>query len=126
MNSNLAERAGRVLIAGVSWVVLCYLARPLLVVIAISFTTTSYLSFPPVGATLRWYANVLSDPTFIEAWRYYAPGETESAGGLADTLPLLIWLSAQETPAAKRSASLRRAAGASRNAKMPVRAKPLS
>src|SRR5215203_2888920 len=56
------------LIGGVSWVVLCYLALPLIVVIAISFTTTSYLSFPPVGATLRWYANVLGDPTFIEAF----------------------------------------------------------
>jgi putative spermidine/putrescine transport system permease protein len=68
MTSNLAERAGRMLIGSVSWVVLCYLALPLIVVIAISFTTTSYLSFPPVGATLHWYANVLGDPTFIEAF----------------------------------------------------------
>jgi putative spermidine/putrescine transport system permease protein len=65
MTSNGAERAGRALIAGLCWVILCYLALPLIVVVAISFTTTSYLSFPPVGLTLRWYWNVLGDPTFV-------------------------------------------------------------
>jgi putative spermidine/putrescine transport system permease protein len=68
MIGNLAERAGRALIAGVSWAILCYLALPLIVVVAISFTTTSYLRFPPVGATLRWYWNVVDDPTFVEAF----------------------------------------------------------
>jgi putative spermidine/putrescine transport system permease protein len=68
MPTNFAERAGRMLIAGISWVVLCYLSLPLIVVVAISFTTTSHLSFPPVGATLRWYGNVLGDPTFVEAF----------------------------------------------------------
>jgi putative spermidine/putrescine transport system permease protein len=68
MPHDLAERAGRILIAGFSWIILVYLALPLIVVIAISFTTTSYLSFPPVGFTLRWYWNVLGDPTFIEAF----------------------------------------------------------
>ena len=46
MTSNLADRAGRLLIGGVSWMVLCYLALPLFVVIAISFTTTAYLKLP--------------------------------------------------------------------------------
>ncbi len=68
MPTNVAERAGRILIAGLCWVMLCYLALPLIVVVAISFTTTSYLSFPPVGLTLRWYLNVLGDPSFVEAF----------------------------------------------------------
>ena len=66
MSSNLADRFGRVLIAGVSWIVMLYLALPLFVVIAISFTTTEYLKFPPEGLTLRWYWKVVSDPTFVE------------------------------------------------------------
>jgi putative spermidine/putrescine transport system permease protein len=37
-------------------------------VIAISFTTTEYLKFPPEGLTLRWYWKVVSDPTFVEAF----------------------------------------------------------
>jgi putative spermidine/putrescine transport system permease protein len=37
-------------------------------VIAISFTTTEYLKFPPQGLTLRWYWQVISDPTFVEAF----------------------------------------------------------
>ena len=68
MNSNLADRFGRLLIAGVSWIAILYLALPLLVVIAISFTTTEYLKFPPEGLTLRWYWNVVGDPTFVEAF----------------------------------------------------------
>ncbi|MBV9521983.1 MAG: ABC transporter permease [Alphaproteobacteria bacterium] len=63
-----AEQAGRGLIGLASWIVLVYLAVPLFVVIAISFTTTEYLSFPPRGLTLRWYWRVASDPTFIEAF----------------------------------------------------------
>jgi putative spermidine/putrescine transport system permease protein len=68
MNANLADRLGRIVIAAVSWIALLYLALPLLVVIAISFTATEYLTFPPQGLTLRWYWQVVSDPTFVEAF----------------------------------------------------------
>jgi putative spermidine/putrescine transport system permease protein len=68
MNHNLADRFGRLLIAGVSWIAMLYLALPLFVVIAISFTTTEYLKFPPEGLTMRWYWKVVSDPTFVEAF----------------------------------------------------------
>ena len=58
MSANLADRFGRLLIAGVSWIVMFYLALPLFVVIAISFTTTEYLKFRPRGlhcaGTGRW------------------------------------------------------------------------
>src|SRR6478735_164484 len=68
MKPNLADRFGRLLIAGTSWFAMLYLALPLFVVIAISFTTTEYLKFPPQGLTLRWYWQVISDPTFVEAF----------------------------------------------------------
>jgi putative spermidine/putrescine transport system permease protein len=85
MNDIIAERFGRIAIAATSWVILVYLALPLFVVIAISFTTTSYLSFPPVGFTLRWYWNVLGDPTFIEA--FVLSGELAAA---ATVIALLL------------------------------------
>src|SRR5215472_6887964 len=68
MSPNLADQFGRLLIAGVSWIAMLYLALPLFVVVAISFTTTEYLKFPPQGLTLRWYWQVVSDPTFVEAF----------------------------------------------------------
>src|SRR5215510_1222514 len=68
MNTGLADRLGRIFIAAVSWIAMLYLALPLLVVIAISFTATEYLKFPPQGLTLRWYWQVVSDPTFVEAF----------------------------------------------------------
>jgi putative spermidine/putrescine transport system permease protein len=68
MNAKITDRLGRLLIAAVSWSVVLYLALPLFVVIAISFTTTEYLKFPPQGWTLRWYRNVVGDATFIDAF----------------------------------------------------------
>jgi putative spermidine/putrescine transport system permease protein len=68
MPTKIAHRLGRLLIAGTSWIVIFYLALPLIVVIAISFTTTQYLKFPPQGFTLRWYWQVANDPTFVEAF----------------------------------------------------------
>ncbi|MCL4767862.1 MAG: ABC transporter permease [Hyphomicrobiaceae bacterium] len=68
MQQRIADRLGRLLIAGISWVVVAYLALPLIVVVAISFTTTEYLRFPPQGATFRWYWRFISDPTFVEAF----------------------------------------------------------
>ena len=68
MNPNLSDRFGRLLIGSISCAAMLYLALPLFVVIAISFTTTEYLKFPPDGLTLRWYWQVVSDPTFVEAF----------------------------------------------------------
>lgn len=84
MNPLLRERLGRLLIAGVSLAVLAFLALPLVVVIAISFTTTEYLKFPPVGMTLRWYWNVVNDPTFVEA--FVVSGQLAAAATVAALL----------------------------------------
>jgi putative spermidine/putrescine transport system permease protein len=89
MSPNLANRFGRSLIAGVSWIAMLYLALPLFVVIAISFTTTEYLKFPPQGVTLRWYWQVVSDPTFVEA--FVVSGQLAAA---ATTTALLLGIPA--------------------------------
>lgn len=61
------DAAGPLLISIIAWAVLIYLVLPLAVVIAISFTTTEYLAFPPVGFTLRWYQRFLADPSYVDA-----------------------------------------------------------
>lgn len=45
------------------------LVLPTLVVILASFTSTSYLSFPPAGLSLRWYARLLASDEILRAAR---------------------------------------------------------
>jgi len=51
------------------WVVLVYafLLAPVIVVMLASLSTTSYLTVPPEGVTLRWFLEVLEDPSYIDA-----------------------------------------------------------
>jgi putative spermidine/putrescine transport system permease protein len=44
-------------LVAVTAVVLFYLTFPVLVIVPVSFSAASYLSFPPPGWSLRWYAN---------------------------------------------------------------------
>jgi len=54
-------------LVGFGWLALAYLALPLIVIIAVSFTTTEFLRFPPSGFTLKWYSRFLSDPSYLES-----------------------------------------------------------
>jgi putative spermidine/putrescine transport system permease protein len=65
--SGRSKRLGAVLFGAFSWLALLYLALPLIVIIGVSFTTTAYLTFPPVGATLKWYVQFLRDPSYLDA-----------------------------------------------------------
>jgi putative spermidine/putrescine transport system permease protein len=64
---HLAPRLRR---AGLAiWVVLVYafLLAPVVVVMLASLSTTSYLTVPPEGITLRWFLEVLEDPSYVNA-----------------------------------------------------------
>lgn len=65
MLARARNSAGTAAITLIAWLVLLYLVLPLFVVIAISFTTTEYLQFPPVGFTLHWYRRFLADPSYV-------------------------------------------------------------
>jgi putative spermidine/putrescine transport system permease protein len=67
MAGRLGGAAGRVALGGFGWIALAYLALPLVVIIGVSVTTTAYLRFPPVGFTLKWYVQFLSDPSYLAA-----------------------------------------------------------
>lgn len=55
------------LIYSITAATMLFVAAPLLVAISISFSEAPFASFPPQGFTLDWYAQVLSDPDFLES-----------------------------------------------------------
>lgn len=57
-----------ILIRLISWAVLIYLVLPLIVILGSSFTSTSFLAFPPQGLTLKWYRAIWADPTYVAAF----------------------------------------------------------
>lgn len=52
-----------------AWVtlVLTFLMLPVAVIVLAAFTTTSYLTVPPRGLTLKWFAQVLGDRDYLDA-----------------------------------------------------------
>ncbi len=68
MSSVKARRreTGR-FVAAVSTLVLLYLLFPILIVVPLSFSAGTYLSFPPPGFSLRWYANFFSRSDWLDS-----------------------------------------------------------
>jgi len=58
--------AGR-LLAAVVIAVCAYLVVPTLAVIPVSFTATDYITFPPEGFSLKWYARFFANDSFLSA-----------------------------------------------------------
>ncbi len=44
-----------------------FLVAPILVIILLSFSASRYLQFPPPAYSLRWYQNLLEDPSWRES-----------------------------------------------------------
>jgi putative spermidine/putrescine transport system permease protein len=65
--TTFSERIGRLLLIAVVWAGFIFLTLPLIIIVAVSFTETEYLSFPPVGFTLRWYEQFLADTSYLES-----------------------------------------------------------
>ncbi|MGQ0567467.1 MAG: ABC transporter permease [Gemmobacter sp.] len=49
--------------------VLLFLCLPVLIVAPMSFSSAQSLAFPPPGFSLRWYAEVFSNPVWLQAGR---------------------------------------------------------
>jgi putative spermidine/putrescine transport system permease protein len=58
---------GRVTLDLVAGLVFLFLMLPLLIVFPISFSSASYLRFPPPGFSWQWYERYFSDPVWIDA-----------------------------------------------------------
>ena len=57
----------RVLLAGVVGLVLVYLILPQFVIVPLSFSDKSYLSFPPTGWSVQWYQRMAENPAWLAA-----------------------------------------------------------
>jgi putative spermidine/putrescine transport system permease protein len=60
-------------LAALAAAVLIYLTFPIFVIVPVSFSSGTYLSFPPPGWSLRWYANFFQRPewqsaTWLSIW----------------------------------------------------------
>lgn len=67
MDSYLIARLGRILGIVVCGLILAFLLLPTLIVLPMSFSGTSFLTFPPQGFSLRWYDEYFSDPAWQSA-----------------------------------------------------------
>ncbi len=56
-------------VTSIALLVILFLQVPVIVVVLAAFSTTSYLTIPPQGLTLKWFAKVLSDPVYLDAIR---------------------------------------------------------
>lgn len=63
----LPFRLGQIFVRCFAWLVVIYLALPLIVIIGASFSETAYLKFPPSGFTVKWYETFLRDPTYLSS-----------------------------------------------------------
>jgi len=83
------DRPRRGLSRGVLWVaallVIAFLAVPAFFVIPVSFTESSFLSWPPEGFTLKWYAKVFESPIWA-----LAIGRSLLVSSLAAGLAMLL------------------------------------
>ncbi|MCY7307592.1 MAG: ABC transporter permease [Rhodoferax sp.] len=61
------DRIGGAVLVGVAAFSLLLLVAPSLIVIAISFEPRAYISFPPSGLTLKWYAAVLQNQQLMDS-----------------------------------------------------------
>lgn len=69
MTMEISNRGlGTYILFFASMMVLAFLLAPLLIVVAISFTESNYLAFPPTGFTFKWYQDVLDNPFYISAF----------------------------------------------------------
>ena len=56
-------------VTSIALLVILFLQLPVIVVVLAAFSSTSYLTIPPQGLTLKWFAKVLSDPVYLDAIR---------------------------------------------------------
>jgi putative spermidine/putrescine transport system permease protein len=65
-------------------VVLSFLMLPVAVVVLASFSSTSFLTVPPQGLTLKWYGRVLQSPDYLHAiWVSVSLAAAATLGALA-------------------------------------------
>ena len=85
--------SGRIVLRIFCGFVFSFLMLPLLVLFPISFSSGTYLRFPPPGFSLKWYARYFDDPAWLDAtWRSLEIGIACTILSLALGIPLAFGL----------------------------------
>ena len=85
--------AGRGALRVFCGLVLTFLVLPLLVLVPISFSSGTYLRFPPPGFSLKWYHRYFEDTGWIDAtWRSFEIGAATTLLSLLIGVPLAFGL----------------------------------
>ncbi|SAL58800.1 ABC transporter membrane protein [Caballeronia arvi] len=93
---SLAERAWYFALRGLAALTLLYLVLPVLAIVPLSFSPSTFLVYPIPGWSLRWYENLISS----EEWRMAAKNSfivAPSATVLATILGTLAAISARQS-----------------------------
>ncbi|MBD2749556.1 ABC transporter permease [Microvirga sp. BT688] len=69
MKGTLWDSLGRSLLPLYFVFVVAYLVIPLLIVVPLSFSDTTYLVFPPRGFSWRWYSEIFLNPGWLKAFQ---------------------------------------------------------
>lgn len=64
---NLRGVSGRGVLSAYGWLVVTLLLFPIVGVIPMAFTEAEFLSFPPVGFSLRWFEAYFTSPVWVSA-----------------------------------------------------------
>lgn len=84
----LVDRAGAALLGLVAGFALLLLVAPSLIVIAISVEPRAFISFPPSGFSLRWYAHVFENRQLMDSvWVSLRTGAAVMLGALLLGVP---------------------------------------
>lgn len=81
----MSAAAGRIALGTAVTAILLYLIFPVIVVLAISFSSGNFLNFPPPGLSLRWYRAIAGDPEWVSAFLV-----TLKVGSLAALLATIL------------------------------------
>ncbi len=66
-DGNMLEKAKRGALAAYVLLLAIFLAAPIVAITLGSLTASNYVSFPPQGLTLKWYAAIFSQPVYLRA-----------------------------------------------------------
>lgn len=92
---------GAVLLYAITSVIVLFLLVPLLFPIALSFSDTPFVVFPPQGFTLQWYWKVINEPDFTTPfWFSVQLGVFSAVGALLLGTPTAMGLVRYRFPAA--------------------------
>lgn len=64
---ELRYRIGRAIMAVLVTVLLIYLVLPQFIIVPLSFSDQSYLTFPPPGWSTKWFVRIAENPAWFEA-----------------------------------------------------------